>query len=133
MDKQQFEFFHHDKVRDYECDIQGVVNNSVYQNYLEHARHEMLLDKGVDFAAFAARGINLVVVRTEVDYRSSLVPGDKYKVGVTLSKLSKVRFEFQQAIFREGQDKPAIEAKVIGTALNERGRPCAVEDIIGDI
>ncbi|NLI24182.1 MAG: acyl-CoA thioesterase, partial [Bacteroidales bacterium] len=25
------------EVRDYECDIQGIVNNAVYMNYLEHA------------------------------------------------------------------------------------------------
>ena len=41
------------KVRDYECDIQGIVNNGVYQNYLEHARHEYLLASGVDFAELA--------------------------------------------------------------------------------
>ena len=43
-------------VRDYECDMQGVVNNAVYQNYLEHARHEFLKTKGLDFAALTGAG-----------------------------------------------------------------------------
>ena len=54
------------KVRDYECDLQGVVNNAVYQNYLEHARHEFLLSRGIDFSALAREGINLVVIRAEL-------------------------------------------------------------------
>ena len=29
-------------VRDYECDLQGIVNNAVYQNYYEHPRHQLL-------------------------------------------------------------------------------------------
>ena len=60
------------KVRDYECDMQGVVNNGVYQNYLEHARHELLQSRGVNFASVTAEGINLVVVRAELDYRKPL-------------------------------------------------------------
>ena len=44
-------------VRDYECDLQGIVNNAVYQNYYEHARHQFLLGKKVDFANCIPRGL----------------------------------------------------------------------------
>lgn len=125
----KYQFMCHDKVRDYECDIQGIVNNSVYHNYLEHARHEFLLKQGVDFVRLAREGVNLVVLRSEVDYKQSLLPGDRYWVGVTLQKQSKLKFAFLQAIYREGDDKPAILAKVIGVAVNQRGRPCVVDDL----
>ncbi len=46
----------HMKVRDYECDLQGIVNNANYQHYLEHTRHEFLLSAGVSFAATARAG-----------------------------------------------------------------------------
>ena len=39
------------KVRDYECDLQGIVNNANYQHYLEHTRHEFLTSVGISFAA----------------------------------------------------------------------------------
>ena len=111
------------KVRDYECDIQGIVNNSVYQNYLEHARHEFLLESGVDFAALAKAGINLVVVRAELDYKFPLQSGDKFWIGLNVQRASKVRFEFLQDIYRTSDDKLILNGKIIGTSLNERGRP----------
>ena len=58
-------------MRDYECDLQGIVNNSVYQNYLEHAPR-VLLAQGFNFAQLAAKGINLVVVRAELIYKRPL-------------------------------------------------------------
>ena len=72
----EFLFKQHFKVRDYECDIQGIVNNSVYQNYLEHARHEFLLSRNVSFAELAQQGTHLVVVRAELDYKAPLKSGD---------------------------------------------------------
>jgi len=111
------------KVRDYELDMQGIVNNGVYFNYLEHARHEFLLDKGVDFAALAEQGIHLVVIRSELDYKASLKSGDRFVVEVKAERLSKVKFGFRQRVIRLSDEKVCVEGLVIGTALNERGRP----------
>ncbi len=111
------------QVRDYECDMQGVVNNSVYQNYLEHARHEFIKALGVDFAELARQKINLVVIRAELDYKAPLVSSDRFWIGTRLEKLTPLRFAFIQDIYREADKALIVKAKIIGTALNERGRP----------
>jgi acyl-CoA thioester hydrolase len=117
------------KVRDYECDMQGIVNNAVYQNYLEHCRHEFLLDRGLNFAALSRSGINLVVVRAELDYKNSLRSGDRFRIGLTVSRMDRVRFVFDQALWRLPDETLCLKARIIGTALNERGRP-AVSDAL---
>lgn len=117
------------KVRDYECDMQGIVNNSVYQNYLEHARHEFLLSKGIDFAELARQKINLVVLRAELDYKQPLVSGDEFYVDVEVVQSSRVRFDFLQNIYRKRDQKLMLAAKITGTSVNERGRPF-VPDVI---
>lgn len=111
------------KVRDYECDLQGIVNNSVYFNYLEHARHEFLHANGVDFAQLARDKINLVVMRSEMDYKQSLVPGDEFYVAVAPERISRLKFAFRQTIVRKHDEKVMLKALVIGTSVNEQGRP----------
>lgn len=115
----EFEF----KVRDYECDIQGVVNNGVYQNYLEHARHEFLQSRGINFAEVTAAGVNLVVIRAELDYKNSLVSNDHFVVRSLVRQVSRVRFEFKQDIFRLPDETLMLAAIITGTSLNQRGRP----------
>jgi acyl-CoA thioester hydrolase len=112
------------KVRDYECDMQGIVNNAVYQNYLEHCRHEFLLSKGINFDKLTQKKIFLVVVRAELDYKTSLRGGDFFWIGVNLERISPIRFVFLQDIFRSSDQRLVLSARTIGTALNEKGRPC---------
>jgi acyl-CoA thioester hydrolase len=116
-------------VRDYECDMQGVVNNAVYQNYLEHARHEFLKSIGIDFADFTARGINMVVTRVEIDYRLSLKSGDCFVVEVSPERISPVRIGFRQRISRLPDKKTVVQALVTGTALSATGRPRIPEEL----
>jgi len=120
------------KVRDYECDMQGVVNNGVYQNYLEHARHEFLQSHGINFAEVTAAGINLVVTRAELDYRNSLVSNDLFVVRSLIRQVSRVRFEFQQDVFRLPDEKLMLAARITGTSLNQQGRPFLPE-VLADL
>jgi len=117
------------KVRDYELDMQGIVNNGVYFNYLEHARHEYLLQQQIDFAALTEAGIHLVVIRSELDYKQSLRSGDRYVVEVSVERISKVKFGFRQRVIRLSDEKVCVEGLVIGTALNQRGRPSIIPEI----
>jgi len=103
--------------------MQGVVNNAVYQNYLEHARHEFLKAHGIDFAALTRAGINLVVVRAELDYKGSLTSGDAFAVHTRMEQLSRLKFAFHQRIVRERDGKEMISAIISGTGVNAQGRP----------
>lgn len=117
------------KVRDYECDMADGVNNAVYLNYLEHARHEYLKELGIDFAEYARQKIGLVVLRIEADFKTSLVSGDEFVVRTRLERLTRIRFQFCQDIYRLPDERLVLSANVIGTAVNARGRPEVPKEI----
>jgi acyl-CoA thioester hydrolase len=117
------------EVRDYECDLQGIVNNAVYQHYLEHARHVFLKSRGLDFAELSRNGVNLVVVRIELDYLLSLRSGDHFRVSVDLERVSRLRFGILQTIYRLPDLRPVLRGRVIATAIGPTGRPMMPPDI----
>lgn len=114
------------KVRDYELDLQGIVNNSVYQNYLEHARHEFLLTQNIDFAALHNEGIDLIVSRAEIDYKASLKSQDRFVVKLAMRKEGNVRIVCRQWIERLPDHQRMIEAKITCVCL-QNGRPAYPE------
>ncbi|HET7839553.1 MAG TPA: acyl-CoA thioesterase [Rectinemataceae bacterium] len=116
------------EVRDYELDIQGIVNNSVYQNYLEHARHRLLKAIGLDFAELHARGTDAIVTRAEIDYRASLRSGDGFVVLSRVLAHGRLRFIFNQEIRRLPDRELCVEARIVAATL-VNGRPAPSEEI----
>ena len=74
------------EVRDYECDLQGIVNNAVYQNYNEHCRSAFIASLGIEFADLHARGIDVVVAQLNMRFKVPLRPGDKFEVRLAPEK-----------------------------------------------
>lgn len=99
------------KVRDYECDLQGIVNNANYQHYMEHTRHEFLRSQGVSFARLHQQGIDAVVARLQMAFKSPLRSGDEFLSRLALHKEG-IKYVFQQDIFRLPDLKPALKATV---------------------
>jgi len=116
-------------VRDSECDLQGVVNNAIYQYYFEHARHRFLLANGADFARLHEAGCDLVVTSAEVDYLGALRPGERFVVCSTAGRESRLRFVFEQEIFRLPDDERVTRARFIGTGIID-GKPGLPEDLV---
>jgi len=109
-------------VRDYECDVQGIVNNANYQHYLEHARHEFMTSKGISFFELHQQGLDLIVTRVEIDYKFPLKSRDRFVVRVNVRKEGNVRIIFLQDIYRIPDGKLIIKAKITGAAVRN-GRP----------
>lgn len=116
-------------VRDYECDLQGVVNNANYLHYLEHARHEFLITKGISFARLHDEGLDLIISRIEIDYKHPLRSLDKFVVCVKIIREGNVRLAFLQDIFRLPDEKLVANAKATGVAVR-KGKPVPPRDIL---
>jgi acyl-CoA thioester hydrolase len=116
-------------VRDYECDIQGVVNNANYLHYLEHARHEYLISKEISFSKLHNEGTDLIITKVEIEYKYPLRSCDRFIVTVNIVREGHVRIVFHQNIYRLPDNKLIVKAKIT-SAATKNGKPFVPADLI---
>lgn len=111
------------KVRDYECDLQGVVNNANYQHYMEHTRHEFLESLGVNFGEMHEQGLDAYVYKVTINYRKSLRSGDSF-TSMLSCRMKGAKLIFDQTILHSSGELSAsgeVEIVLVKDGVMTRG------------
>lgn len=98
-------------VRDYECDIEGIVNNANYLHYAEHTRHLFLKSRGLSFAGMHRKGVDAVVARMNLQFKTPLRCDDEMLSCLNVRKEG-LRYVFLQDIYRASDNKVCFKAKI---------------------
>jgi len=112
------------RVRSYECDSYGHVNNAVYLNYLEYARGEFLNSVGFPYKKVIEAGYGLYVVRICIDYKSPAFHEDELRVLTKALKKGAVSGVMEQTIFRG--ETILVQAEVTWAFVDSKGAPTRI-------
>lgn len=118
------------RVRDYECDVQGHVNNANYLHYYETTRHLFLEQTGLNFYELHQQGIDAVVSKAEITYKMPLIGMDTFVCRIVSLERVGIRYVFQQDITRLSDGALCSKARIDVVCL-ENGKlsfPQVIED-----
>lgn len=109
------------KVRTYECDSYGHVNNAVYLNYLEFGRMDYLQQIGFDYNGIVKAGYYLYVTHVDIYYKSSAFFNDDLTVESEAVKFGAVSGTIHQRIIKK-DGTVCAEADVTWASVTTEGK-----------
>lgn len=112
------------RVRTYELDSFGHVNNSVYLNYMEEARSEYLKTLDLDFNDLIPQGVHLVIVESHVRYISPSRYGDEIEIAGGFRDVTPVSLYIDYTMTEAVTRRPIATGWTRGAFVNaQTGRP----------
>jgi acyl-CoA thioester hydrolase len=128
MDRLKFKHETQLRVRNYEVDWQGIVHNAIYLQYFEVGRIEYLKHIGMNLDLNSIRqDSRVVLVRNEVDYKSSARFDDVLTIRTRVSYIRNTSFGFEGIIEESASKRVVSENIAIHVWLHPRsGEPVTV-------
>jgi len=123
VNRQEATIIHRLKVKIYyeDTDAGGVVYYANYLRYMERARTEHLLEKGIDVSEYHKKGYLFAVVHADINYKKPARLGELIEVTTEVTGITSVTITMQHQIFRG--DNLLVEATVKLACINNEGRP----------
>lgn len=112
------------KVRSYECDSYGHVNNAEYLHYLEAARMEFLSDIDFDYHSMRQKKYAIYVAGITISYKAPAFTNDILRIQTEPIKRKNIYGIFRQTIYRE--NTLIAEADVTWVFVNADGKPTKI-------
>jgi len=120
------------KIRGYQADFYGHVNNARYLEFLEEDRWALLESK-IDLRKWAERGLIFMVVNINVNYRQAVSVGETLVVTTGVEKIGNKSAVLRQEIFLKGTEKLVTDALVTFVIAGKDGAVLMAGEILSEI
>jgi acyl-CoA thioester hydrolase len=107
------------RVRYFEADQQGVVFNMWYLGYFDEAMADFLAEGGLPYEKMLASGHDVQLVRSEIDWRSSLRWPDEAEVEVSVAQVGRTSFSLAFAV--RGPEGPVADGRTVYVVVGTDG------------
>src|SRR5215831_15802552 len=122
--------FHHDiRVRFADTDLQGIVFNGNYLTYYDVAWTEYFREIGLEYYSMIESGLDTVLARTTIEYKSPARFDDILEVYTRVSRIGNSSIDFDFEIYRRGEDRLISSAKSLYVCIDPKTlKPLPVPD-----
>lgn len=117
-------FIHPITVRYLEVDQQGVVFNAWYLAWFDDAMTAYLADRGVPYGTMLERGVDVMLVHTEIDWRDGVRWEDDVAIQVACARIGRTSFTLDFEVRRDG--RAVVEGRTVYVTVDPDGAPIPV-------
>lgn len=118
------------KVRPYQCDSYGHVNNARYLEFFEEARWQLISSNHLD-DYLKDNQLGMVVVSILVNYKRPAVPNDIIQISASLGQIGNTSFSIHQQInLDSGELVATADVKLVVINLTTN-RPQKISEYLG--
>ena len=106
-----------------DTDCGGVVYYANYLKYFERSRTEYFKERGICVKDLKDKGIQFVVVRAEVDYKSPAVYGDTIEIDTTVDDKQAASFNISYVVKEASSGRTIALGKTRMACVDQRLKP----------